>query len=1070
MYFHITAFSRLALTALLLLVLAAAGAGLLGFLPVPPASSGGYDLGMRDGGWSVHIGDLPVQAGRAPDESAADWKPWNEDVPQYEGKRYTGYLWLKRPLPAGDWKHPVLYVRDLAAYEVYLGAQPLDSSFSLLELQASGPSLRQTSSGSGSPGSGTLLVRSYQDAKGIQLGHLSIGSERDVWLGLFRRDLNHLAPGTLFLGAAVTGCLLYLRRRTKPAYLYFALLAGSAAFGTLLTTEMAALFLPDRLQELALLALPAGGCALFALLDSFCGSGPLRLRRWMSRSMLGLLAISLAASLWDRVLYKDTITLVFPLLFLVCLLLSAWLTVQSYRSSRERSDAWLLAGYGVGALALVLSVLARLLPGTWRDAGVPSLGDAADGIFLTVLLFLVCLGMMLLQRSSEAYIRAERFLEEFQRQNHMLAAAGRLNEERLAIASRELQAPLNGIIGLAESLLDGAAGPLNRTARSSLELAVSSGKRLSCLTRDLIDFSLAKHPQPLRRTEVEVGRSIRLALDVFTPLAAKKGVALTASLPAGLPAASAEESRLEQILYALLGQALAFTSAGEIGVKAGSRDGFIEVTVFGTGVGLQKEARERIQLAFGTDTVPAERASHEGEPALSLTRTLVEGYGGTLEDRQGPDRILFRFTLPMWERTPGVVSSPIDGERLVRTAGIHADPSLEASVFSAAQGRQEVSAGRHSGAPGLPADSRSHHAFRPAARILIVDEDPVNLQVLGNLLALQPYTIVQAASGPEALASITAEKPDLLLIDLMMPRMTGYDIIRHIRRLYKATELPILLVTDKDRVDGLVEGFEAGANDCVTKPVVKKELIARIEQQLQLYRMHRSLEMQMEERTLAHEETKRRLQESMRETAEAVAELSVAEERGRAAREIHDIVGHTLTTTVVQIEAAKRLIAKNDEKGFQKLDVSQELVRKSLNEIRHSVHMLSASTADYDLAAALRQLLHDTQDTSGIEVEHRISPMPPLSALQKKVIYHALQEGLANGMRHGDSRRFRFRLTQEERELHFLLTNDGRPYTGAPMGYGLTAMKERVQQLGGSMNLSAGDLDGCRLDIVLPVD
>ncbi|WP_426450813.1 response regulator [Paenibacillus sp. S-38] len=1066
MHFQITAFTRPALTVLLLLILAAAGAGLLGFLPLLPVSSAGYDLGLRDGGWSVHIGDLPAEAGRAADESAADWRPWTEAVPQYAGKRYTGYLWLKRPVPAGGWEHPVLYVRGLASYQPYLGGLPLDSSFPILQLpmaqSAAGlaPSVEESGQ--------NLLVRIYQDGQGLQLGQLSIDSERNVWLGLIRRDLTHLTAGTMFLGAAVSGCLLYLRRRTQPAYLYFALLAGSAAIGALLSAEMAALFLPYQAQELCLLTLPAGAYALFALLESSYGSGPLHLRRLLRRSMFIVLAFSLAAAFWDPVLYKETMTLIFPVLFLISLVLTAWLAVQAYRSSQEKSAAWLLAGCAVWAAAIAVTVLSRLLPGTWRDTGISAGGDAADGIFLTVLLCLICLSMMLLQRSSEAYGRGERFLEEFQRQNSRLAAVSRLNEERLAMASRELQAPLNGIIGLAESLLDGAAGPLNRTARSSLELAVSSGKRLASLTRDRIDLSMAKPLLPQQRTEVEINRSIRLALDVFAPLAAKKGVMLAASLPSDLPSVSAEENRLEQILYTLLGQALDFTSGGEIGIHAGVRDGCVEVTVLGTGIELQKNERERILEAFGSysEGAPTARRLPEDEPSLTLVRNLVEGYGGTLEHSSGPDGIRFRFTLPCWTEPSAEASSASDfAEPPAGPDGGHTMPESPSDEW-----RKEKTANR-SVTAGLLPDMRSHRAFRPAARILIVDEDPVNLQLLDNLLALQPYTVAQASSGPEALASITAEKPDLLLIDLMMPRMTGYEVIRLIRRRYKATELPIVLVTDKDRADGLVDGFEAGANDCVTKPVVKKELLSRIEQQLKLLRMHRSLAAQVEERTIELEETKRRLQESMRETAEAVAELSVAEERGRAAREIHDIVGHTLTTTVVQIEAAKRLIAKNDEKGFQKLDVSQELVRKSMNEIRHSVHMLSASTADYDLTAALHQLLHDTQDTSGIEVEHRISAMPPLSALQKKVIYHALQEGLTNGMRHGDGRRFRFRLTQEERELHFLLTNDGRPYDeGAPMGYGLTAMKERVQQLGGSMYLSAGDLDGCRLTIVLPVD
>ena len=105
----------------------------------------------------------------------------------------------------------------------------------------------------------------------------------------------------------------------------------------------------------------------------------------------------------------------------------------------------------------------------------------------------------------------------------------------------------------------------------------------------------------------------------------------------------------------------------------------------------------------------------------------------------------------------------------------------------------------------------------------------MNLQVLFNHLSLQNYAIIQAASGSEALAAFDeCFPPDLVLLDVMMPKMTGYEVCRELREKFPAHELPIVLLTAKNQVSDLLEGLDAGANDYLTKPISKYELLARI--------------------------------------------------------------------------------------------------------------------------------------------------------------------------------------------------------------------------------------------------
>ncbi|HBL60466.1 MAG TPA: guanylate cyclase, partial [Cyanobacteria bacterium UBA8803] len=123
--------------------------------------------------------------------------------------------------------------------------------------------------------------------------------------------------------------------------------------------------------------------------------------------------------------------------------------------------------------------------------------------------------------------------------------------------------------------------------------------------------------------------------------------------------------------------------------------------------------------------------------------------------------------------------------------------------------------------------------------ILIVDDDPINRQVLLNHLSLQNYCVAQASNGIEALALIEKGlKPDLILLDVMMPKMTGYEVCRRLRERFPANELPVLMLTAKNQVSDLVEGLNAGANDYLTKPISKNELLARIKTHLQVSKLN----------------------------------------------------------------------------------------------------------------------------------------------------------------------------------------------------------------------------------------
>ncbi len=126
-------------------------------------------------------------------------------------------------------------------------------------------------------------------------------------------------------------------------------------------------------------------------------------------------------------------------------------------------------------------------------------------------------------------------------------------------------------------------------------------------------------------------------------------------------------------------------------------------------------------------------------------------------------------------------------------------------------------------------------------KILVVDDMPVNVKLLADLLTVKGYTVVTAANGAEALTKVDKEQPGLVLLDVMMPGMSGYDACRKIRENPATAMLPIIMVTALDPAQERVKGIEAGADDFLTKPINQPELLARVKSLLRIKLLHDEL-------------------------------------------------------------------------------------------------------------------------------------------------------------------------------------------------------------------------------------
>ena len=149
------------------------------------------------------------------------------------------------------------------------------------------------------------------------------------------------------------------------------------------------------------------------------------------------------------------------------------------------------------------------------------------------------------------------------------------------------------------------------------------------------------------------------------------------------------------------------------------------------------------------------------------------------------------------------------------------------------------------------------------ARILVVDDTPKNVKLLADLLSVKGYTVVTAASGREALRQIEAEHPDLVLLDVVMPEMSGYEVCRKIRESSATEMLPVVMVTALDPAEERVKGIEAGADDFLTKPINRAELLARVRSLLRIKELHDQVQSQSTELSEWNKKLEQRVQEQV---------------------------------------------------------------------------------------------------------------------------------------------------------------------------------------------------------------
>lgn len=469
------------------------------------------------------------------------------------------------------------------------------------------------------------------------------------------------------------------------------------------------------------------------------------------------------------------------------------------------------------------SVRITVLPPPWRTWW-------AYGIYLIIVLAIIY-----------AFVQSQRRKVEFEKQKVAhLRAVDKLKDEFLANTSHELRTPLNGIIGLTESLIDDPSAEMSEKVRTYLKMIAGSGRRLSNLINDILDFSKIKnHGMELRLAPTNFANVCDAVCMLSQALADKKSVRLLNELPEDMPPVLADEDRLQQILYNLIGNAIKFTFTGHVKIFADWDEEFVTVYVEDTGIGIPEADLGSIFESFTQARGDAAREFEGTGLGLAVAKNLIELHGGNIsvvsELNKGST---FRFTLKISDQP--VAHQQREADSAVRLNAV-------VDVYGDSEGEVVVTE-----SPNV--DSCKFH-------ILVVDDDPINRQVLIGQLSLHNYHISEASNGQEAVERIKSDGTvDLVLLDVMMPRMTGYEAAMQIRAIKPVHELPIIFITAKHLASDLVAGFVAGGNDFLIKPVSKNELLSRTKTHLLLMDVTRNLENIVEERTNTLKEAQKSLE------------------------------------------------------------------------------------------------------------------------------------------------------------------------------------------------------------------
>jgi two-component system, sensor histidine kinase and response regulator len=332
-----------------------------------------------------------------------------------------------------------------------------------------------------------------------------------------------------------------------------------------------------------------------------------------------------------------------------------------------------------------------------------------------------------------------------------------------------------------------------------------------------------------------------------------------------------------------------------------------------------------------------------------------------------------------------------------------------------------------------------------AADILVVDDQPNNLSLLAAMLAGHGFHPRPAINGQIALNAAFGQPPDLILLDVRMAGMDGYEVCRRLKADARTRDIPVLFLSALESVDDKVKAFEAGGMDYITKPFQEMEVITRIQAHLALAEARRQ-----------------------------ATEQAALAERQRLGRELHDSVTQSLTSLGLYIKGWQwRVDRASQDEVRQWLDQLGGIAAQTLKELRLLLYQLEPAVEEEpDLESALRRRLDAVEQRAQVkarlEVKGKLS-LPPGAAHELLAI---IQEALNNSLKHACAAGVLIAIECQGRAVRVKVEDNGVGFSLAEAeaggGMGIRTMRARAASLGGTLEIMTRPGSGTQVMVALP--
>lgn len=380
-------------------------------------------------------------------------------------------------------------------------------------------------------------------------------------------------------------------------------------------------------------------------------------------------------------------------------------------------------------------------------------------------------------------------------------------------------------------------------------------------------------------------------------------------------------------------------------------------------------------------------------------------------------------------------------------------------------------------------------AAMPGGDILIVEDSSAALAMLSDLMSTEGYHVRQAEDGNSALLAIQMRRPDLLLLDIHMPGIDGFEVCRRLKSDLSTADIPVIFLSAEHDVDTKVNCFKLGAMDYITKPFQPEEVLSRVAIQLELRHLQQNLNAMCEQRTreLQQEVIERRraeaeLYESRQQLRELTGHLQDVREieRARIAREIHDELGQALSVARIHLTRLRdRLDEAHEPQHQQNMERQINSIIDVLEHASDTARSISENLRPgmldlLGLGPAIKHHVQHFSEATGIRCLLHMNEKQECHIDDRVAIaaFRILQEALTNVARHAQARTVDIHVACDDHEMVLTIQDDGQGIQAKPKGsrgsYGLLGMKERAELLGGSLEITSDPGHGVMVEAHLP--